>query len=522
MPTFTVVPASGRPVTVRPQPSDTLQSVVAAACAQIPNAASPEAYALQYNGKTLSLSLAVRLANLPQGARLALHPAAGAARGGQRAPPPAAPVKVALQIVGSGRVIDEFAPSATLWAVLTAAEARSSGTLNLTARYGAAEQPAAAAAAAPARRGMAALARGLCAGAAGPGRQPSPAGRSLASASPGPASPGDVVYKQPVLLLLNKEFAGYDQLQSTTLRSLGLAGESVVARLSFRDAPISAAGPPSDPAMPLPAPEAAAAAAPPAPGAAAAPASARQVRVFEPPAPTAAAPEPRLAQPVGVDPDEAKILVSAQMARQAASERGFKSRLDDEAQAQRRSEQYQAEHPKTTIRFRFPDQVQVRATFLSSDRVAELYTFAASILADPRLLAGLVLQPPVQDLAGAKEQSLFAAKLAPAAVVHVRLAGDPATRPSTLVLLRPSVGALSEPLQVPAVTGGGDGASEGDGAANPGPIPAASASNDPPLPQNGAPRAPAPAPAPPAASRAPAQGAGPRMPKWFTAGQRRH
>ncbi|KAJ2716508.1 hypothetical protein H4R19_000607 [Coemansia spiralis] len=484
MPAFTVVSASGRPVTVRPQGADTLQSVVAAACAQIPNAGDPEAYSLLHNGKTLALSLSVRLANLPQGATLTLQRAAPS-RTAQTAR--AQSVKVALQIVGAGRIIDDFAPATTLWEVLATAEARSGGLLNLTARY--------------------------CPAAAAP-QQP----------------PGALVYQQPALLLLNKTFAGPDQLQATTLRSLGLASGNIVARLSFNDTVVDAAEykpPPAAAAKPEPlvAKEPPVATVPPvekepqatsnppvaaiAQGVAepppAAVVEAQAVRVFEPPPASAAGQQSQAGASDGVGSDEAKILVSVQKARQAASERGFKSRLNQEAEAKRQRELFLQQHPTTTVRFRFPDRVQIQATFPSTGTVADLYAFVHGALVDPGHLGALMVQPPLQDLAPQKPQTLIAAQFTPAAVVHVRLAEAAGHQPSTLALLRPNISALSEPQAPP-------------------PAPAV-------IPVDAAPEAALPEPSAKSAGKNPAvetDGSGPskpcdapRMPKWFVAGQRR-
>ncbi|KAJ1735799.1 hypothetical protein LPJ61_000348 [Coemansia biformis] len=575
MPAFTVVPASGRPVTVRPQPSDALQSVVAAACAQIPNAGDPEKYALLYNGKPLALSLAVRLANLPQGAKLTLQPAASMkAAAGQKtqAVSGAALVKVALQIVGAGRIIDDFAPSTTLWEVLVKAETRSNGTLNLTARYGSAGMPP------PPERprgGMSGFAIDLVAAAMGGSRGSSPAGRSPGPATPTLGSPAPaencVAYQLPVLVLLNKEFAGAGPLQATTLRSLGLAGGNVVARLSFKDtlvdaaeavparAPALATGTPTEatesPTLPQhgaaaearssgaaeqqsatlgprAAPEPQTAAPGPLEAASEPPAAAdsrtgdvseleaRQIRVFDAPPPRAAVsssshcahPEPRHE----VDSDEAKILVAVQKARHAAAERGFKSRADQEAAAHKQREQFQQQHPTTAIRFRFPDRVQIQATFSSSDSVAGLFAFVEGALADPRTLGGLVLHPPGQDLAELKPRTLLAARLTPAAVVHVRLVSEAGARPSTLALLRPGVSALSEPLELPPVP------AEPPSDARPPPAPLAPAPELPTAPAATA--SSSSSKTPEATTSAPDQNKrpdGPQMPKWFIAGQRR-
>ncbi|KAJ2359037.1 hypothetical protein IWW50_000121 [Coemansia erecta] len=446
MPAFTVISAAGRRVTVRPSPSDTLQSVVAAACAQLPNTGNPESFALLHKDTELPLSTIVRLANLPQGATLELKPASQKAS--------SSPVKVALQIVGSGRIIDSFSQTATLWDVLVAAETRSNGTLNLTSRFLQAER------------------------ASGGTQEP---------ASPRPAE-NEVVYQQPVVVLLNKEYAANDTLQATTLRSLGLTGGSAMLRLSFRDTPASisdlhrvASAASSPLASPKPQPphtitaiasttntstanisaSAADDIAKEAPCAAdqnhanveqcTSADPAHNVRVFDVP-PTIAEPLASRFSPLPElsSSEEARLVISAQRARQSESERGFQSRQAQEAEAKQRRAEFAERHPTTTIRFRFPDQVQVQAAFASTSRVSELYTFIRGALRDPRLLRALVLRPPVEDLHASEEKTLLCAKLTPAAVVHVQLAGSAGAAPKTLELLLPSTSALAEPLDVAA------------------------------------------------------------------------
>ncbi|KAJ1847758.1 hypothetical protein LPJ70_001375 [Coemansia sp. RSA 2708] len=530
MPAFTVLSESGRRVTVRPTPSDTLQSVVAAACAQLPNSRSPEAYALLHKTTVLTLSTPVRLANLPQGATLELKLAAASSKTAA-----SSPVKVALQIVGGGRVIGDFGAAATLWDVLTAAEARSNGTLNLTARYVQHEKPVAERMV----RGMSGFLKDLYA--AGSGQDSS---RSQTPTSLPPAE-NQVVYQQPVAVLLNKEYATNEALQATTLRSLGFTGGSVMIRLSFKDTPAgiadlfrvasaasSAPGSPVTPtvqppltmladAMPTenterstgqvpgsspstqpaekPAAEPTAAAA--GPSATASACTAHKVRVFDAP-PSDAAPA-RIELPESFyessNDDDAKLLISAQCARQTEAERGFKSRQAQEAESLKRRDDFARRHPQTTIRFRFPDQVQIQATFASGARVAALYDFVAQQLSSPRLLRALFLQPPVQDLEGSRAQSLLAARLTPAAVVHVRLADNAGLKPSTLALLRDSTSALAEPLELPPTD---------NAQASPPPPPMPSSS-------------PSPSAAASASARSADKPTASKMPKWFLAGQRR-
>ncbi|KAJ2500406.1 hypothetical protein GGH96_002734 [Coemansia sp. RSA 1972] len=509
MAAFTVELGSGRRVTVRPAPSDTLQSVVVTACKQLPNAKPTESYELVHKNSVLPLSTIVRLANLPQGATLELRLVSSATARAQAT----AVIKVALQIVGAGRIIDDFAPTATLWDVLATAERRTSGTLNLTARYVAPEKTAAQ----RMPRGMSGFLKDLYTTKVQSDSKSSPA--------PGPAE-SDVIYQQPVVVLLNKEYATNDVLQATTLRSLGFTGGSLMVRLSFRDTPANmddihratstATTLPKSPESPVTHPlsfgcqskqpvkepsgddqnqdskpvhaaepcDSAIAAAPndtsseprglcsdprglcsePSPAEDASvikpietktkPSDAHKVRVFDAPPTNTSSLASRIELPESfydIGNDDVKILVSAQRARQTESERGFASRQAHESAALQRRAAFIDRYPETAIRFRFPDQVQIQASFASSVPVSELYKFVARALRDPQLLQTLFVQPPVKNLDPLSKESLLDAKLTPAAVVHVRLSKDAGLRPETLLLLHPNTSALAEPLEIPVV-----------------------------------------------------------------------
>ncbi|KAJ1790362.1 hypothetical protein LPJ62_001975 [Coemansia sp. RSA 2167] len=509
MAAFTVELGSGRRVTVRPAPSDTLQSVVVTACKQLPNAKPAESYELVHKNSVLPLSTIVRLANLPQGATLELRLVSSATARAQAS----AVIKVALQIVGAGRIIDDFAPTATLWDVLVTAERRSSGTLNLTARFVAPEKTAAQSIS----RGMSGFLKDLYTSNMQSGSASNPA--------PSPAE-NDVIYQQPVVVLLNKEYATNDVLQATTLRSLGFTGGSLMVRLSFRDTPANmddmhratstATTPPKSPDSPatqplsfgchskLPVNESdkddrnqdtkPVHAAEPCDSDVAAtqndtssepkglcsepkglcsepnpaedtqvikptetktkPSDTHTIRVFDAPPANTSSLASRIELPESfydIGNDDVKLLVSAQRARQTESERGFASRQAHEAAALQRRAAFIDRYPETAIRFRFPDQVQIQASFASSAPVSELYKFVSRALRDPHLLQTLFVQPPVQNLDPQSAESLLDAKLTPAAVVHVRLSKDAGLRPETLSLLHPATSALAEPLEIPVV-----------------------------------------------------------------------
>ncbi|KAJ2155120.1 hypothetical protein IWW43_000405 [Coemansia sp. RSA 1935] len=509
MAAFTVELGSGRRVTVRPAPSDTLQSVVVTACKQLPNAKPAESYELVHKNSVLPLSTIVRLANLPQGATLELRLVSSATARAQAS----AVIKVALQIVGAGRIIDDFAPTATLWDVLVTAERRSSGTLNLTARFVAPEKTAAQSIS----RGMSGFLKDLYTS--------NVQSDSASNPAPSPAE-HDVIYQQPVVVLLNKEYATNDVLQATTLRSLGFTGGSLMVRLSFRDTPANmddmhratstATTPPKSPDSPatqplsfgchskLPVNESdkddrnqdtkPVHAAEPCDSDVAAtqndtssepkglcsepkglcsepnpaedtqvikptetktkPSDTHTIRVFDAPPANTSSLASRIELPESfydIGNDDVKLLVSAQRARQTESERGFASRQAHEAAALQRRAAFIDRYPETAIRFRFPDQVQIQASFASSAPVSELYKFVSRALRDPHLLQTLFVQPPVQNLDPQSAESLLDAKLTPAAVVHVRLSKDAGLRPETLSLLHPATSALAEPLEIPVV-----------------------------------------------------------------------
>ncbi|KAJ2121872.1 hypothetical protein IW147_003861 [Coemansia sp. RSA 720] len=562
MAAFTVELGSGRRVTVRPAPSDTLQSVVVAACKQLPNAKPAESYELVHKNSVLPLSTIVRLANLPQGATLELRPVSSATARAQAN----AVIKVALQIVGAGRIIDDFAPTATLWDVLATAERRSSATLNLTARYVAPEKTAAQ----RMPRGMSGFLKDLY--------TTKVLSDPASSPTPGPAE-NDVIYQQPVVVLLNKEYATNDVLQATTLRSLGFTGGSLMVRLSFRDtlanmddmhrATSTVSTPPMSPDSPATQPlsfgchskqpvkqssgddrnqdsksvqaaepcDSAVAAAPndtsseqrglssePIPAedtnaikpteTKAKPSDSHNIRVFDAPSANTAPLASQIELPESfydIGSDDVKLLVSAQRARQTESERGFASRQAHESAALQRRAAFIDRYPETAIRFRFPDQVQIQASFASSARVSELYKFVSRALRDPQLLQTLFVQPPVQNLDPLGTESLLDAKLTPAAVVHVRLSKDAGLRPETLLLLNPTTSALAEPLEIPVVAAASSSTQSPTMQAPP-----VSSSSQSPSAHKQEPKA-----AEKQESKSTEKQGAPKLPKWLLAGQRR-
>ncbi|KAJ2005733.1 hypothetical protein GGI04_002134 [Coemansia thaxteri] len=565
MSSVTVVYGPGRSVSVKVTPTTTLQAVLTAACEKMPHTPRPDSHSLVYNAKPLDLTLPIRFANLPQGAKLTLKQrssSSSAANSPKLAQGASPTVKVALQLVGSSRIIADFDPSATLWDIIVAAENSPDHRLNLTNKF----KPAAATS--PSDFGekkpwgsgflqtLLSAATGSRSGSSSPQQQQQ-------QQSTGPTSPPQALfYQQPVLLLLNKEYSSNVELQQTTLKSLGFTTGSLMIRFSYRsatsptllvpmqaaDAPkksdghaslspqpnpetlspiaVPAVSPPSPPqqqqqqqvSQDLPpfgvVPSAPASKIDPAPKPDTTPApalAARQVRVFSAPLPNSAPLSARIVLPESfyeAGSDDLKILVATQRARVTESEKGFSSRIKQEEEDKRLHAEFKSKYPRALIRFRFPDQVQVQATFSShTETVADLYTFLQGVLLSPQLLEALIVQPLAQNLESLKSDTLFDAKLAPAAVVHVKLA---TTKGHTLDLLRPQAAVLAEDLEVPATKLVDDFI-----ASPPSTIPVA------PEPSNAA----SDAPSRPAAPR-PMAGSGPasdepKMPKWFLAGQKR-
>ncbi|KAJ1827208.1 hypothetical protein LPJ56_001784, partial [Coemansia sp. RSA 2599] len=513
----TVVYGGGKTVNVKTTPTTTFQTVLSNVCEKIGSNGVPnaETHTLVYNGKPVDLSLTIRFANLPQGAKLKLTSRSGAARsatGGSQLARSAAeaagssgaatptgaelkqsglretPVKVALQIVGSGRIIKEYLPSTSLWDIVALTEQGAGGALNLTNRYRVVE----AGSLSPIGRGLGFLSNAL-------GRVSGGSGSN--SEAEDSAGTPKRIYQQPVLVVLNKEVSSLQEMQTTTLKSLGFGGgSSVMIRLSFKDsAEVPAARPMAQTAVSAPVTPvvaAAVAAADISPAAASAPASeklgpvdrrgvgktalgiampaensdgcsaessntsvgggdsaqtlderlfaARQVQVFAPPSSssTLSSLGSRIVLPDSFysdDSSDLKLLISVQRERQAESERGFRSRIKQEKEEQKKHEQLKQKYPKTAVRFRFPDQAQVQATFLSIDTVDELFRFVREILVIPQTLQTLTIQPPVTDLGKMLSTTLFDAKLTPAAVVHVKLQAGMVDKVATSSLVKEHV-----------------------------------------------------------------------------------
>ncbi|KAJ1721260.1 hypothetical protein LPJ53_004197 [Coemansia erecta] len=568
----TIIYGTERTVSIKTTPTTTLQAVVNSACEKIPGSLNPENQTLVYNGKVMDLSLTIRFANLPQNARLKLASRSNAAlvasssaanrnrNAASNSPKPQpqkkqavdGPVKVALQVVGSGRVIGDYAPSATLWNVLTATEARSGGVLNLTSKFRVPESGSLS----PVERGLNYLSGMI-------GRGPVSGNNSETEDTRSGASTPKQIYQQPVLVVLNKEFAVTDEMQATSLKSLGFAGgSSVMIRLSFRDSatgPLPSASPnvlqtkSVEPTVAVPAEKPLNSVAlgistpatneikeqKPEPVTKPIPEQStpnagsegdrellatRQVHVYDRPSESAtgSAASHIVLPDSFYDNDDSgsdlKLLISIQRSRQAESERGFRSRIKQEQEEEQKHQQLKEKFAKTAIRFRFPDMVQVQATFMSTDKVEELFRFVREVMAVPQAMQTLFIQPPVQDLGSMPGVTLFDAKLTPAAVVHVRLQQGMSANVATSDLLKQHVWSAVESLEVPVSAGDipeheskenekERERSKEDERATPASASASPSASS--LASNSA----------SGSTRANADG--PRMPKWFLAGQRR-
>ncbi|KAJ2223140.1 hypothetical protein IWW45_008421, partial [Coemansia sp. RSA 485] len=272
---ITVVYGGGKTVSIKTTPTTTLQTVLNNVCEKINSSGlNPDTQTLVYNNKPMDLSLTIRFANLPQGAKLKLTPRPGARtaaaaaggkasagngspsaqrpNGGQLTNSHDGPVKVALQIVGSGRIIKDYKPSDTLWDIIVTTETSSGSALNLTNRYRVPESGSLS----PVGRGLSYLSSALSriTGSSGYNSE-AEEGSGTREKTPSSAAPSPKqIYQQPMLVVLNKEISSLQEMQSATLKSLGFSsGSSVMIRLSFKDS-VSPPAPPPARASATPAP----------------------------------------------------------------------------------------------------------------------------------------------------------------------------------------------------------------------------------------------------------------------------
>ncbi|CAG8451614.1 6560_t:CDS:10 [Ambispora gerdemannii] len=111
---------------------------------------------------------------------------------------------------------------------------------------------------------------------------------------------------------------------------------------------------------------------------------------------------------------EIQHLLAMQKSKRLKDENaGFKTSAVREQEEKAKEKKY----PKTMIRVRFPDRFQLQATFLSKEKVSELYKFVRESLRTPERPFYLNTSPPKNVLSD-QEINLYDAKLSPASVVH--------------------------------------------------------------------------------------------------------
>ncbi|KAL8953658.1 MAG: hypothetical protein Q9222_000495 [Ikaeria aurantiellina] len=179
-----VIDASARRTTIKTTPGKILNDVLQEACSKLGVNAS--SYGLKHNNRKLDLSNPIRLSGLPPGAKLELVLLS-------RSP---SVVSVALQLpqseaqtVPSGRLVEKYPSSTTLWLVLRNFESMAPGR-NYTAR-------------------------------------------ARSRTETGDGGSGRLFHEAPVLSIMGRELTSFTDLQKT-LAQLGFNDGSVLLRLSFR------------------------------------------------------------------------------------------------------------------------------------------------------------------------------------------------------------------------------------------------------------------------------------------------
>ncbi|KAJ1982801.1 hypothetical protein H4R35_000160 [Dimargaris xerosporica] len=378
----------GRHQAVKTTPAMTLRAVVSTAC-QKHGLDDPDKYGLRYQRKLLDLSLSVRFANLPAGAKLELVRQVPSRHTEHT-------IRVALQLDNGSRVVGQGSAQTPIWELLASFDQTHS--LELFGR----------------------------------------------SASPGQALPDNAqpsgitknLSAVPTVVIMNTELTSVDQLKTTSLQTLGITSGSAVIKVFFRHgSPISPdtttnnqgtnsqAGMTQPVLLPLPSsvvqqnsdssPNKGQPRAPIAP-------ASRQVQVFAP-AETHTVPEAALLDLPDsyyqLSPAELRAALDAQKkTRQSTESQGFKTR----AVREKEQEAKERLHPETKIRFRFPDRAQLQATFRSAEPVAALYAFLAPTLTSAD--RPFTLSVPPHTVLADRACTLYQAKLAPASVVNVTFA----------------------------------------------------------------------------------------------------
>lgn len=283
----------------------------------------------------------------------------------------------------------------------------------------------------------------------------------------------------PHLLILGQEFMGPQQLASTSLSSLGVCQGTCLVRMSHKriaqslqdiegelptigsmeqatvpeverdDGPIGRQS-----RVPLaPQPSALSSL----PSAIVAPADSTSARdrravLYAPPSTANLKASPDL--PEGhyeMNPGEFRAHWAAQQAHTRAL---LESPLLSQAKLrERRQREFLEKHPTTALRFRFPDQYVIEATFDSTETIFDLFAFIGSSLTRALPFA-LSTGPPPKALARSDQTPLWRCDLVPAAIINVAWSGNTGTPfPRTINVLQPEVTATLTDLPSPQSTG---------------------------------------------------------------------
>ncbi|KAJ3284254.1 Tether containing UBX domain for GLUT4 [Rhizoclosmatium sp. JEL0117] len=414
-------------------------------------------YILKHGKTVLDLSLSVRFANLPAGAKLSLCPSStSASTPTSSSKPPTAPstskqtlfpstvqpqqttpqttqITIALQIQEGPRIIQKFPPQTTLWQLLKHTETTDPACPPLTRHL----LPP------PTTPTSSNLPKPL--------QAISDASKKLMQ------SQQPLVYAFPLLILSNKEYGSFQLLKETTLESVGLRGggnalvrllwkvdgsvgwEDVKSEVEAVWEPVSVVAAPTPSARPPPAivvqkEETVAAAmevdAPQKTEAESVKVEDETVELasgeFDRTIKIFAAPPADIDGPMNIQlPDTFFQLSPTELKLAYLSSKSKSKALTDaplmtKSMRDREDELRQKKWPKTMIRIRFPDRTTVQAAFLSTEPVSAVYALMREVLNTPERAFTLYTTPPLLNLAGKKELTFWKAGLAPATLVYFK------------------------------------------------------------------------------------------------------
>ncbi|KAJ3011867.1 UNVERIFIED_CONTAM: hypothetical protein HDU68_001484 [Siphonaria sp. JEL0065] len=450
---------------IKTTPAMPLNDVLKVAIEKLGNQSAP--YVLKHGKTQLDLSLSVRFANLPAGAKLILSPSSSVSSTRTPiAPKPVASsslpanaasasmisassqqpqaiqpqqplglVTIALQVQEGPRIIKKFPLTTSLWSLLKSLE-RDDPSLNLTS----VQQQL------PITPPSSSLPKALHA--------ISEASKKLAQ------SQKPLVYAFPLLILSNKEYGTFKALKETTLEGTGLrGGGNALVRLLWKvDAGVFLEDVKGEvdaewegvvvsavvPVVAKPVVQKPVAASTPRKLGVQEGGDAmdvdhqslsskvedhsvelnhgdfdRGIKVF-------AAPPADVDGPMNIQlPDTFFQLSSTELKLAYISSKNKAKQLEDaplmtKAMRDREEELKMKKWPKTMIRVRFPDRVTVQAAFLSTEPVSAIYTLISETLATPTKKYILYTTPPLLNLDSKKEFTFWKAGLAPATIVYFK------------------------------------------------------------------------------------------------------